>query len=337
MATVSQQLTPLDRELINRYQGSFPVTRQPFDQLAAELSVDRGTLLEHIDKLLNDGWLTHFGPLYNAERLGGSLTLAALEVDEREFSTVTEQINAMPAVAHNYRRDHKLNMWFVIATENPNAMSRTLKEIEEKTGLPVYNFPKLQEFYLGLWLDIGEQGTLQTKSIPSAVKNTLTSSSLLSLDETDRRIILATQEGLPLEARPYARVARQCSLTEPEVMERLQQMLGSGAIRRIGLVPNHYKLGFRGNGMTVWDIPDEQLNALGARVAELDFVSHCYERPRHAPLWSYNLFAMVHGKDRDAVRSKTDQISALLGENCRAHDVLFSTHVLKKTGLRLAA
>ena len=114
-------------------------------------------------------------------------------------------------------------------------------------------------------------------------------------------------------------------------------MLERGVIRRIGAVPNHYQLGLRGNGMSVWDVDDEKLQDLGAHVGRLDFVSHCYERPRHLPLWPYNLFAMVHGHDRDEVLSKIDQITELLGTDCRQHDVLFSTRILKKTGLRLVA
>jgi DNA-binding Lrp family transcriptional regulator len=112
-------------------------------------------------------------------------------------------------------------------------------------------------------------------------------------------------------------------------------MLDSAVVRRIGAVPQHYALGLHGNGMSVWDVDDDAVDELGARVSELDFVSHCYQRPRHGRTWPYNLFAMAHGSDRSAVLDKTARITALLGARCRAHDVLFSSRVLKKTGLRL--
>ncbi|MBZ0091988.1 MAG: AsnC family transcriptional regulator [Sulfuricellaceae bacterium] len=154
------------------------------------------------------------------------------------------------------------------------------------------------------------------------------------MDETDRRIVVATQSGLPLVARPYHVLAEQLGLTEEDLMARLQRLLDCGAIRRIGAVPNHYALGYKANGMTVWDVDDERLGELGPRVGALDFVSHCYRRPRHLPDWRYNLFAMVHGRDRDEVSAKAEQIANLLGDACRSHEILYSSRILKKTGLR---
>lgn len=155
------------------------------------------------------------------------------------------------------------------------------------------------------------------------------------LDETDRRIIRATQSGLPLVPRPYHVIAEKLGLTADEVMARIEDLIEFGIIRRIGAVPNHYKLGYTANGMTVWDVPDEQVDVLGKRIGALDCVSHCYHRPRHLPQWPYNLFAMVHGRSREEVEAKANTIAGLLGENNRAHTILYSTRILKKTGLRI--
>lgn len=157
------------------------------------------------------------------------------------------------------------------------------------------------------------------------------------LDAIDRRLIAATQQGLPLVPEPYRDLADRLGLEESEVIARLKRLLDDGAIRRIGAIPNHYALGFTANGMSVWDVADERVAEVGARVGALDFVTHCYERPRHLPLWPYNLFAMVHGRTRDEVRSKVGEIAELIGPAARSHDVLFSTRILKKTGLRIAA
>lgn len=157
------------------------------------------------------------------------------------------------------------------------------------------------------------------------------------LDDTDRALILAVQGGLPRVPRPYHAIAEQTGLTPDEVMRRLQAMLDGGAIRRIGAVPNHYAIGWTANGMTVWDVDDEQVDALGAQVGAFDFVTHCYRRPRALPAWPYNLFAMVHGASRDECAAKAAQIRALLGDACRGNDILYSTRILKKTGLRLSA
>lgn len=156
------------------------------------------------------------------------------------------------------------------------------------------------------------------------------------IDEVDRRIILATQTGLPLTRRPYHLIAAELGLEPEDVMRRLQRMLTSGVIRRIGVIPNHYALGYRANAMTVWDVPDHKAQQLGQRVGALNFVSHCYRRPRHLPQWPYNLFAMVHGRSREEVELKVKQIAELLGHDNCGHAMLYSTQILKKTGLRIS-
>ncbi len=155
------------------------------------------------------------------------------------------------------------------------------------------------------------------------------------IDAVDRQIIIATQAGLPLVAQPYQAIASQLDMPVAELMKRMQMMQKNGVIRRIGAVPNHYKLGYRYNGMTVWDVMDEKIDQLGTLVGELDFVSHCYHRPRHLPEWPYNLFAMVHSKTKTGVLEQVKIITHLLGEFNRQQEVLYSTRILKKTGLRI--
>ena len=154
-------------------------------------------------------------------------------------------------------------------------------------------------------------------------------------DDIDRAIVLATQEGLPLVPRPYDAVAEQVGVPPAEVMDRIRRMQETGVIRRIGAVPNHYALGYRANGMTVWDVPDDRVAEAGRRVGALPFVSHCYHRPRHLPDWPYTLFAMVHARERADVDGMVDEIARTLGPDDRGHRVLYSTKILKKTGMRL--
>jgi DNA-binding Lrp family transcriptional regulator len=151
----------------------------------------------------------------------------------------------------------------------------------------------------------------------------------------DRDLVRELAAGLPLAPRPYAEVAARLGASEEEVIGRVQAMLADGRIRRIGAVPNHYALGWTANGMSVWDVEDEAVAELGPRVGALDFVSHCYLRPRR-PGWPYNLFAMVHGRARAEVEAKVAEIASLLGGAARAHEVLYSRRILKKTGLRIA-
>lgn len=155
-----------------------------------------------------------------------------------------------------------------------------------------------------------------------------------NLEEIDLNIMRATQSGLPLTAQPYQTIAEQLGVTADEVIARMRRMQELGVIRRIGAVPNHYKLGYRFNGMTVWNVPDDKIDELGQKIGRLDFVSHCYHRPRHLPLWPYNLFAMVHGKTQEDVDRQIGQIAEILGADNLGSEVLYSTRILKKTGFR---
>ena len=332
------KLSPLERDFINNYQGNFPLEERPFESIATQLSCTEDKLIETINSLKNQKLLSRFGPLYDATRLGGGLTLAAIIVPEDRYQIVTELVNAYPEVAHNYRREHELNMWFVLATETPIEIVQIISSIEKKTGLTVYNFPKLQEFYIGLWLHLSADGKHTTVPVPmSTLKEIDSAVNNEQLDDIDRKLISLTQTGFAIEHSPYQKIANDMGITQLEVIQRLKNMLSNGIIRRIGAVPNHYRLGLTANGMTVWDVDDDKVTALGNIIGQQDFVSHCYQRPRHLPMWRYNMFAMVHGASKDEVNEKVKQIESLLGDNCKAHETLFSSAILKKTGLRLAA
>ena len=155
-----------------------------------------------------------------------------------------------------------------------------------------------------------------------------------SESQLDQQIIELTQGGLPLVPEPYKQLAEELGVSSERLMSRLETMQQDGRIRRIGAVPNHYRLGYKANGMSVWDVDDYFISAAGKEVGALDFVSHCYHRPRKPGIWPYNLFAMVHGHTRDEVFFQVGKIKVLLGERVIQHDVLFSTRILKKTGFR---
>ncbi len=159
-----------------------------------------------------------------------------------------------------------------------------------------------------------------------------------SQPETDdalrRRIVLALQDGLPISRYPYRDLAWELNVGEDELIAQIRDMLDQGAIRRIGVVPNHYALGYSHNLMVVWDIDDAQVSRVGTELGSLEFVSHCYRRPRR-PGWPYNLFVMVHGRDEDEVNAKIVVLKQRVGEAYRDHTALKSTRILKKTGLRL--
>lgn len=143
----------IDARLINHLQEGFPICEQPYLQVANELDLTEDDVLNRLKTLLENGTLTRFGALYHAEKMGGALTLAALKVPEANFEKVTEIVNAFPEVAHNYQRNHELNMWFVVATETPQQLDETLAKIEQQTDLHVFNMPKINEYFVGLKLE----------------------------------------------------------------------------------------------------------------------------------------------------------------------------------------
>lgn len=338
----TEQTTPLpllpagidldDARLIDRLQRSLPLTENPFADIGAELDLSEKQVLDRLQRLLGHGVLSRFGPLFHIERAGGQFILAALQVPEERYAKVTELVNALPEVAHNYRREHKLNMWFVIAAETPVAAWAACDQIQATTGLQVHAFPKEREYFVGLFLPLLPASPLPRRSI-RAFKDDAAPASPLT--EFDRDLIAATQAGLPLVPQPYDTIAALLGASSEAIRTRLLELLASGVVRRIAAVPNHYRLGYVANGMSVWDVKDIEVDRLGDLVGSLPGVSHCYRRPRKPGIWPYNLFAMLHGRSRDEVLKQAEQLAEWLGPACRAHDVLFSSRILKKTGLRL--
>jgi DNA-binding Lrp family transcriptional regulator len=279
-------------------------------------------VIERLRALLSGGVLARLGPLYQIERAGGCFLLAALEVPPGRFEAVAAQVNAHLQVAHNDRRAHRLNMWFVVAADSPQGVAGCLRAIEAETGLRVHSFPKEREFRVGLPASLPGPGGRGPDDAP--------------LDPVDRQLVAATQSGLPLVPRPCEAVGALVGISAREVQERLAAMLERGLIRRIGVVVNHHRLGYTTDGMAVWDVDDARVDALGEQVAGLPGVTHCYQRTRALPAWPYNLFVMLHGRSHDEVERQADAVAGLLGDACRARDILYGTQLLKKTGLRLA-
>ncbi|MCL1961004.1 MAG: hypothetical protein FWG56_04375 [Desulfovibrionaceae bacterium] len=317
-----------DARLIDRMQRDAPLTDCLFADIAAELQSTELQVIDRLGRLLGSGVLTRFGPLFHIERAGGQFILAALHAPEARYAEVTAQVNSLPEVAHNYRREHALNMWFVIAAETPEAAWAACDQIEALTGLPIHAFPKEREYFVGLYLPLlapASHAAPPAGAPAAAVK----------LTEFDRQLMAATQAGLPLVPRPYDTVAAMLASSGQQVRQRLAELLAAGVVRRIAAVPNHYRLGYTANGMSVWDVHDAEVDSLGELIGSQPAVSHCYRRSRKPGVWRYNLFAMLHGHTQDEVLTQADTIATLLGPSCRAREVLFSSAILKKTGLRL--
>jgi DNA-binding Lrp family transcriptional regulator len=347
MVTMSETagLDRIDRAVVNAFQGGFPVAETPFEPAAAALR-DRGVdvtaeeLLARVRDLDGDGTLTRFGALINAQEIGGTATLVAMHAPEDRFENVAEQVNAHREVAHNYEREHPhLNMWFVVSVADPDAVDRVLAEIEAETGQETYNLPKQREFRVeARFLLDGpvSDGDVDLSGLGPAVESV----DRETLTPAERDLVVEIQDGLPVTATPYADVADALGADPGWVRRTIKRFDAEGKVRRVGVVPNHYALGYTENGMTVWDVPDEVVETVGPEVASLDFVTHCYQRPRHEGVWPYNFFAMTHGRSEAESERRIEEVEATM----EAHwdvggddwDTLFSTRILKKTGIRMA-
>ncbi len=337
-------LDRVDRAVLNAFQGGFPVTERPFGPAAEALrergiDVTESELVERVRAMDEAGTLTRFGALIDAEAIGGTATLVAMHAPEERFDEVAETVNGFPEVAHNYAREHPhLNMWFVVSVADEDRVEEVLSEIEAETGQETYNLPKQREFRVEAKFPV--DGPLSEAGIDLSDLGpdvTPTDREGLTPDELD--LVVEVQDGLPISATPYADVADAIG-AEPEwVVRTIKRFNEEGKVRRVGAVPNHYALGYSENGMTVWDVPDDVVEAVGQDVAAFDFVTHCYERPRHEGVWPYNVFAMTHGRDEAESQRRIEQVRDRMNEHWDVGDedwdTLFSTEILKKTGIRI--
>jgi DNA-binding Lrp family transcriptional regulator len=344
MKTVDADLTPLDRAVVNAFQGGFPVVERPFEPAAAALrdhgvDVDADTLLARVQQLDEAGVLSRFGPLVNAEAIGGTATLVAMHAPPERFDEVAEQVNAHREVAHNYEREHPhLNMWFVVSVAEAGRVAEVLAAIEAETGQPTYNLPKEREFRVEAKFYV--DGPLADGGLDlSELGPTVEAGDRTTLTPAERDLVMEVQGGLPVTATPYRDVAERLDVEIDWVLRTLKRFAREGKIRRIGVVPNHYALGYTENGMTVWDVPDDLVDEVGPAVASLEFVTHCYQRPRHAGVWPYNFFAMTHGRSEEESAARIEQVRETMADYWDVADddwdSLFSTRILKKTGIRL--
>ncbi|XVH32167.1 Lrp/AsnC family transcriptional regulator [Haloferacaceae archaeon DSL9] len=345
MQQVAADLSTLDRAIINAFQGGFPAVERPFEPAASALR-DRGVdvtaeaLLDRIRALDDEGILTRFGALVNAQRIGGNASLVAMHAPEDRFDEVAAQVNSHREVAHNYEREHPhLNMWFVVSVADEARIEEVLAEIEAETGQPTYNLPKLREFRVEAKFML--DGPIADGDVDlSGLGPDVEPAERTTLTPAERDLVLEIQGGLPLTETPYGDVADAIGAETEWVVATIKRFALEGKIRRIGVIPNHYALGYTENGMTVWNVPDELVEDVGPAVASLDFVTHCYQRPRHEGVWPYNFFAMTHGRTEAESRERIEQVRETMTEHWPVEDgdwdSLFSTRILKKTGIRLA-
>ncbi len=317
---------PLSLRLLNDFQRGFPLVSQPFASIGDRLGLGEDEVIATYRAELERGAVSRIGAVVAPRRVGAS-TLAALRVPAQRLDSVAAQVSARAEVNHNYEREGDWNLWFVVTARDLATRDRVLAEIRSESGLPLLAMPLREAFHIDLGFDL--RGGAKAIACDDR-------SSPCAFSEIEQRLMAALEPGLPLVARPYAALADAAGITEAMALELIEAWLAEGIVKRFGVVVRHQELGYTANAMCVWDVPDNQVTALGRRLAAEPGVTLCYRRERALPDWPYNLYCMIHGRDRAEVLDRRVRLAAGIGLDALPHAVLFSRRRFKQCGARYA-
>jgi DNA-binding Lrp family transcriptional regulator len=323
-------VTAFDARLLNEFQRDFPLVPRPYHALALRLGVSAEELIAGLARLIAEGSVSRVGATFVPGRIGAA-TLAALSVPPLRLAQVAELVNAFPEVNHNYEREHHFNLWFVVTAQDEPHVNSAVRAIERTADCGrALALPMVEPYCLDLGFDVS--GGSGAGGHDGRGRNLPVQGASVALTPGDCVLVSALQDGLPLASAPYAELARRAGMAEAAVIATLRRWLDDGVINRLGVIVRHHELGYRANAMVVWDVPNVEVRAAGQRVAAAPFVTLCYRRLRQLPVWRYNLYAMIHGKDRKEVEA---QIAALRVNCDLIHypfAVLFSRQRFKQCG-----
>lgn len=319
-------MNPLELRLVNDNQRGFPLCHAHFAQLARQLDIEEDLLLWIAEDLVRRGVVSRIGPVFAPHAVGTSM-LAALQVPTARVEAVATLVNGYVEVNHNYLRDHVVNLWFVATAPNAWRLEAVLDDIERRARCgPLLRCPLVEEYRIDLGFDL--TGAPVQRAHCTFVNQPL------ALGDTQRQVLCALQGGLPLVSNPYEAVARWAGMEEEALLGMLRDWVDAGVIRRMGFVVRHHELGYRANAMVVWQVPAELACGFGHRLREAPDVTLCYQRRPTPPRWPYNLYCMLHGRERAPIQRRIEALTQSAGLAGFARDVLFSTARFKQQGAR---
>ena len=327
MTTATQTFDTVDTALLTEVQKQFPIDHRPFEILGEKLGISEQQCLERIGRLKANKVIRQLSAIFDTRALGYQSTLAAMKVDPVYVDDAAAVVSQHPGVSHNYKRNDPFNIWFTIAVPPSDSLEQvirilhTLAKADEMIILPT-----LRLYKIGVKLDLtGQEAPLESQEEIYDEKRRMASKPPLT--EQDIRFIRILQEDLPLLEIPYAVWAEQAETTEDELFAWARKMEHLGYMRRFAGILHHRNAGFLANAMVVWQVPAEQVDAVGEQMALFREVSHCYRRPVY-PSWPYPLFTMVHAATHSASMEVVKRIEDRVGQF--PHKNLFSTKEYKK-------
>jgi siroheme decarboxylase len=325
-------LDETDKRLMNLLQSSFPLDPEPFALLASEAALELDDVLARTRRLLEGRIIREITPIFDTRALGYESMLVAAKVDPEQPQRAAQIVNAHPGVSHNYLRTHDFNLWFTIATppDSRLGLSGTLAALMEETGAEsMRELPTLTLFKINMNLEM-ERGTeALAAAVEAAPPRELEAQ---PYDEDDVALIRALQGPMAAVERPYDEAASELGIDTETLLERLRGMVDRKILRRVAAILYHRRAGFSANGMGVWKVPEDEIPAVGARMASFRGISHCYQRPTYED-WPYSVFTMAHGRSKEECDAILDSIAAECGIGPDGRATLYSSTEYKKIRL----
>lgn len=309
--------------LMQSYQRDFPLVREPFAEIAARIGTGEREVRAACEALVGSGVVARIGGVVRPNTIAAS-TLAAVAVPELSTHAVAEKISALAGVNHVYLRENPINIWFVATGPDREFVDATLKKVERLSHEPVLDLRLEQSFHIDLGFPL--KGIARTHN--AAAKPQIEYRS----EPCDRELVQILTSGIAIHPHPFRVVGEKLGLTEDAVIARLQHLIQSGIVTRVGLIVRHRALGWRSNAMVVWDVDPGQLADKARILARHRGINLCYQRRRYAERWPYNLYCMIHAKSRESALRTLEDASRRAGLDYAPRQVLFSSRCYKQTG-----
>ncbi len=325
-------LDETDKRLMNLLQSSFPLDPEPFALVAAEAELGLDDVLGRTKRLLDNRIIREITPIFDTRALGYESMLVAAKVDSEHPQRAAKIVNAHPGVSHNYLRTHEFNLWFTIATppDSKLGLQGTLAALMEETGAEsMRELPTLTLFKINMNLEMEKGTEALATTVEAAPPRELEPQ---PYDADDIALIRALQGPMEPVARPYDAAAAELGFSTEELLERLRGMVDRKILRRVAAILFHRRAGFSANGMGVWKVPEDQILAVGGKMASFRGISHCYQRPTYED-WPYSVFTMAHGRSKEECDAILDSIAAECGMGPDDRATLYSSTEYKKIRL----
>ncbi|MFL6371126.1 MAG: Lrp/AsnC family transcriptional regulator [Nitrososphaeraceae archaeon] len=326
---VNKQIDTLDKKLLNEIQWVFPLTERPFLEISKRYNVSEDEIIQRIAYMKGRGLIRQINAIFDTRRLGYKSALIAFAIEHDRLDYVANEVNKHPGVSHNYERNHEFNMWFTLAVPPGGDLKTDLDRMASLDGVIKYRLlPTLKLYKIGVRLDMVNEDPENPKPTDE-IKNL--NPKKFDLTDRDKDFIRELQKDLKIIPEPFKALAENLGITTTELFAKAKEYEQIGVMRRFAAILRHRDAGFYGNGMVVWNVPEEEIDEIGHKLASFPQVSHCYRRPVYQD-WRFNLFSMIHARTSDAAEKIAADMSEIVG--IKDYRILFSLREFKKERVR---